>query len=146
MMKMRSTRAALILAFFLILTATRTSSTRPDPDLDGQAKHGGEPSRAGGGRGGDFGGFFGPGPGFSIPGFGGGYGSGFGGPGGGYGKGGVVRPPAVVCKEKGPCRGKKLTCPAKCYKSFSRSGKGYGGGGGGGSCTVDCTKKCAAYC
>ncbi|KAG2240634.1 hypothetical protein Bca52824_090598 [Brassica carinata] len=30
--------------------------------------------------------------------------------------------------------------------SFSRSGKGYGGGGGGGGCTMDCKKKCIAYC
>ncbi|KAF2534422.1 hypothetical protein F2Q70_00032871 [Brassica cretica] len=63
----------------------------------------------------------------------------------GYGKGGVVRP-TVTCKEKGPCNGKKLRCPARCFSSFSRSGKGYGGGGGGGGCTMDCKKKCIAYC
>nr|QXI69570.1 glycine rich protein [Canavalia rosea] len=100
------------------------------------------------------GGFFGPGGGFSIPGFGngfgngiigGGYGSGYGGPNGGYSKGGVIRP-TVVCKDKGPCYQKKVTCPAKCFSSFSRSGKGYGAGGGGGGCTVDCKKKCIAYC
>jgi hypothetical protein len=53
--------------------------------------------------------------------------------------------PSVVCKERGPCYKKKLTCPAKCFTSYSRSGKGYGGGGGGGGCTLDC-KKCVAYC
>ncbi|KAF2580228.1 hypothetical protein F2Q68_00006305 [Brassica cretica] len=68
-------------------------------------------------------------------------GSGF----GGFGKGGVVRP-TVTCRVKGPCNGKKLRCPAKCFSSFSRSGKGYGGGGGGGGCTMDCKKKCIAYC
>ncbi|KAE8714949.1 putative diphosphonucleoside phosphohydrolase [Hibiscus syriacus] len=76
---------------------------------------------------------------------GGGYGAGVGGPSGGYSKGGVIRP-SVVCKEKGPCFNKKLTCPVKCFTSFSRSGKGYGTGGGGGSCTMDCKKKCIAYC
>ncbi|KAF2619572.1 hypothetical protein F2Q68_00039702, partial [Brassica cretica] len=64
---------------------------------------------------------------------------------GGYGKGGVVRP-TVTCREKGPCNGKKLRCPAKCFSSFSRSGKGYGGGGRGGGCSMDCKKKCIAYC
>ncbi|CAN6857027.1 unnamed protein product [Brassica oleracea] len=105
------------------------------------------------------GGYFGPGTGsvpgtgFGLPGFtgkdwgniGGGYGGGYGGPTGGYSKGGVVRP-TVVCKEKGHCYMKKLRCPAKCFKSFSRSGKGYAGGGGGGGCTIDCKKKCVAYC
>ncbi|PWA66718.1 glycine-rich protein [Artemisia annua] len=71
-------------------------------------------------------------PGFDIPGFGsnwpgngigGGYGSGYGGPKGGHSKSGVVRP-SVVCKEKGPCYKKKLTCPAKCFTAYSGSGKG----------------------
>ncbi|PPR80759.1 hypothetical protein GOBAR_AA39951 [Gossypium barbadense] len=75
----------------------------------------------------------------------GGYGAGFGGPTGGYSKGGVIRT-TVVCKEKGPCFNKKLTCPAKCFTYFRRSGKGYGEGGGGGGCTMDCKKKCSAYC
>ncbi|KAJ6364132.1 hypothetical protein OIU76_029131 [Salix suchowensis] len=57
---------------------------------------------------------------------------------------GVMRS-SVVCKERGRCYKKKLTCPAKCYTSYSRSGKGFGGGGGGGGCTLDC-KKCVAYC
>lgn len=105
---------------------------------------------------GGFDGVFGPGgDGFGdIPGFGkgwdrgivgGGYGGGYGGPKGGYGKGGIIRKP-VVCKDKGPCYNKKVTCPAKCFSSYSRSGKGYGGGGGGGGCTIDCTKKCIGYC
>ncbi|OVA13916.1 hypothetical protein BVC80_1781g56 [Macleaya cordata] len=108
----------------------------------------------GGGNGGGVGGYFGPGGGFGIPGFGGngwgngvggGYGGGYGGPSGGYSKGGIIRP-TVVCKEKGPCYKKKLTCPAKCFSSYSRSGKNFGGGGGGGGCTMDCKKKCIAYC
>ncbi|KAH0915129.1 hypothetical protein HID58_029575 [Brassica napus] len=71
--------------------------------------------------------------------------------GGGYAEGTVVRAggvvrPTVTCRVKGPCNGKKLRCPAKCFSSFSRSGKGYGGGGGGGGCTMDCKKKCIAYC
>ncbi|XP_043693830.1 keratin, type II cytoskeletal 2 epidermal-like [Telopea speciosissima] len=103
-----------------------------------------------GGAGG-VGSFFGPaGSGFGIPGLGnggisGGYGSGYGGPGGGYSKGGVIRP-TVVCKERGPCYKKKVTCPAKCFTSYSRSGRNYGAGGGGGRCTIDCKKKCIAYC
>ncbi|XP_044512455.1 cold shock protein 2-like [Mangifera indica] len=101
-------------------------------------------------RGGGLGGILGPGSGFRIPGFrpgiiGGGYGGGYGGPNGGHSKNGVIRP-SMVCKEKGPCYMKKLTCPSKCFTSYSRSGKGYGGGGGGGGCTMDCKKKCIAYC
>ncbi|RWV98771.1 hypothetical protein GW17_00038366 [Ensete ventricosum] len=93
----------------------------------------------------DPGGYFGPGSGFNIPGFGGGWGAGYGGPTGGYSRRGVVRP-SVVCSEKGPCYKKRLTCPAKCFSSFSHSGKGYGSGGGGGGCTIDCKKRCVAYC
>ncbi|KAF1895502.1 hypothetical protein Lal_00044153 [Lupinus albus] len=98
----------------------------------------------------DGGDFFGPEGGFNIPGFGngiigGGYGSGYGSPNGGHSKNGVVRP-TVVCKDKGPCYQKKVTCPAKCFTSSSSSGNGYGGGGGGGSCTIDCKNKCIAYC
>uniref|UniRef100_A0A8N4EWP8 Twist-related protein 1-like n=1 Tax=Elaeis guineensis var. tenera TaxID=51953 RepID=A0A8N4EWP8_ELAGV len=76
---------------------------------------------------------------------GGGYGYGVGGPAGGSGGHGVV-PPSMVCSEKGPCYKKKLTCPSKCFTSFTSSGKGYGGGGGGGGCTFDCKKNCVAYC
>ncbi|PKA65965.1 hypothetical protein AXF42_Ash010374 [Apostasia shenzhenica] len=77
--------------------------------------------------------------------FGGGYGGGYGGPSGGYARGGVIRP-SVVCSDRGPCYKKRLTCPARCFTSYSRAGKGYGGGGGGGGCTIDCKKKCVAYC
>ncbi|PON70990.1 hypothetical protein PanWU01x14_077000 [Parasponia andersonii] len=152
------------LLFTLLLLTTAASlcfSTRPGSDGTFHAglQHSkGTPTNQnnnkGGGNNGVPGGFFGPGTGFSIPGFGkgfgsgiigGGYGSGYGGPNGGYSKGGTVRP-TVVCKDKGPCYQKKLTCPAKCFTSYSRSGKGYGGGGGGGGCTMDCKKKCVAYC
>lgn len=75
----------------------------------------------------------------------GGWGGGYGGPSGGSGSGGVVRP-VVTCKIKGPCYGKKLRCPAKCFTSWSRSGKGYGVGGGGGGCNMDCKKKCTTSC
>ncbi|KAF0914511.1 hypothetical protein E2562_028987 [Oryza meyeriana var. granulata] len=81
-------------------------------------------------------GFFGPG----NPG-----GAGYGGPGGGYARGGV-EVPTVVCSDKGPCYGKKVACPKKCFWSYSRSGNGYGAGGGGGSCSIDCKTKCTATC
>ncbi|XP_020194812.1 uncharacterized protein [Aegilops tauschii subsp. strangulata] len=84
-------------------------------------------------------------PGFTVPGMGGGWGGGYGGPDGGYSRGGVAAS-TTVCSEKGPCYKKKLTCPKKCFSSYSGSGKGYGGGGGGGGCTVDCKTKCVAYC
>uniref|UniRef100_A0A0E0D4G8 Uncharacterized protein n=1 Tax=Oryza meridionalis TaxID=40149 RepID=A0A0E0D4G8_9ORYZ len=80
-----------------------------------------------------------------VPGMGGGWGGGYGTPSGGYSRGGVVVP-TVVCSEKGPCYRKKVTCPKKCFSSYSSSGKGYGGGGGGGGCTIDCKTKCTAYC
>ncbi|KAK8580694.1 hypothetical protein V6N13_143758 [Hibiscus sabdariffa] len=159
-------RSFFILAVLLI-TASLSASARPDSfdPLSSEQKKlnqgNSKPSnqnnnKLGGGTGntGGIGGFFGPGPGFGLPGFengwgngivGGGYGAGFGGPNGGYSKGGVIKP-TVVCKEKGPCYNKKLICPAKCFTHFSRSGKGYGGGGGGGGCTMDCKKKCRAYC
>ncbi|XP_050221146.1 glycine-rich protein 2-like [Mercurialis annua] len=144
------------LSCFMILTILFFSefaySTRPEPEsslsksTNNPKNKGGNGNDAGGGIGG---GYFGPGSGFGIPGFGngipGGYGAGYGGPNGGYSKGGVIRP-SLVCKDKGPCYKKKLTCPAKCFTSYSRSGKGYGGGGGGGGCTMDCKKKCIAYC
>ncbi|KAI4371070.1 hypothetical protein MLD38_019344 [Melastoma candidum] len=133
---------------FLITTPSFTSSARTQPKAPYKGGGGGDSNDGGGNP-------FGPGSG--IPGFegqpwsgfggmgGGGYGFGFGGPSGGYSKGGVIRP-TVVCKQKGPCYKKKLTCPAKCFTSYSRSGKGYGAGGGGGGCTMDCEKKCVAYC
>lgn len=122
--------------FFLIATAA-TLSFAADPERNPNVD---DPT----------GGFFGPGGGFNIPGFGngiigGGYGGGYGGPNGGYSRGGIIRP-TVVCREIGPCYKKKLRCPAKCFRSYSRSGKGYGSGGGGGGCTMDCKKKCVAYC
>ncbi|CAD6206159.1 unnamed protein product [Miscanthus lutarioriparius] len=81
----------------------------------------------------------------SILGMAGGWGGGYGGPADGYAHSGVVAP-TVTCAEKGPCYRKKVTCPKKCFSSYSGAGKGYGGGGGGGSCTVDCKVKCTAYC
>ncbi|TYG68809.1 hypothetical protein ES288_D05G182100v1 [Gossypium darwinii] len=147
----------------LLLTASLTAAARPDSfealsseekGNKGSGKPGNQNNKGSGGNTGGMGGFFGPGPGFGLPGFekgwghgivGGGYGAGFGGPTGGYSKGGVIRT-TVVCKEKGPCFNKKLTCPTKCFTYFSRSGKGYGEGGGGGGCTMDCKKKCSAYC
>ncbi|XVF40570.1 hypothetical protein PTKIN_Ptkin01aG0124100 [Pterospermum kingtungense] len=141
-------KSTFILAL-LLLTASQSAAARPDSfdPLSSAQKNNQNNKGAGDGD-------FGPGAGFGIPGFekgwgngiiGGGYGAGFGGPNGGYSKGGVIRP-AVVCKEKGPCYNKKLTCPAKCFTSYRRSGKGYGSGGGGGGCTMDCKKKCVAYC
>ncbi|XP_021902233.1 glycine-rich cell wall structural protein 2-like [Carica papaya] len=145
-------------SIFLIIVISSTLATRPDSFGPFSADLNHSPNKAkqpgGGGNDGGFGGMYGPGNGFGIPGFGqgwgngiigGGYGSGYGGPTGGYSRNGVIRP-SVVCKEKGPCYNKKLTCPAKCFTSYSRSGKGYGGGGGGGGCTMDCKKKCVAYC
>ncbi|KAF9672291.1 hypothetical protein SADUNF_Sadunf11G0026100 [Salix dunnii] len=147
------TFTSFFLLALLLVSFSLSIETRPEPDQKTSTK--GKPinqnNKADGNDGG-IGGFFGPGPQFGIPGFdkgwgnvGGGYGAGFGGPKGGSSKGGVIKP-SVVCKEKGPCYKKKLTCPAKCFTSYSRSGKGYGGGGGGGGCTIDCKKKCVAYC
>ncbi|CAA6656667.1 unnamed protein product [Spirodela intermedia] len=68
----------------------------------------------------------------------------FGGAGAG-GFGGMMRP-SVICSERGPCFRKRVTCPAKCFSSYSRHGKNFGGGGGGGGCTIDCKKRCTAYC
>ncbi|XP_004293628.1 PREDICTED: glycine-rich protein 2 [Fragaria vesca subsp. vesca] len=151
-----------LLLLTLILAASLAGfSARPDSStgaFSAELKHSSNKNKGGGAGGGNnggyngggnnggMGGFFGPG--FDIPGFGkgfgGGYGGGYGGPSGGSSKGGIVRT-TQVCKEKGPCFNKKLTCPAKCFTSYSHSGKGYGGGGGGGGCTIDC-KKCTAYC
>ncbi|KAK8514006.1 hypothetical protein V6N13_062914 [Hibiscus sabdariffa] len=151
---MINTKSIFILAVLLI-TASLSAALRPDvfePLSSSQQKQNkGSKTSGQNNNNGGIGGLFGPGPGgFGIPGWGngiigGGYGAGVGGPNGGYSKGGVIRP-TVVCKEKGPCFNKKLTCPAKCFSSYSRSGKGYGAGGGGGGCTMDCKKKCIAYC
>lgn len=148
-----------ILFAILFVTAAVSLAARPGSDgsFSPELKHSKGKGDKGGGNGNDggMGGFFGPGGGFNIPGLGkgwgggngvgGGYGVGVGGPNGGYAKGGVTRP-TVVCNEKGPCYNKKLTCPAKCFTSYSHAGKGYGSGGGGGGCTMDCKKKCIAYC
>ncbi|CAN1165980.1 hypothetical protein LINPERPRIM_LOCUS34043 [Linum perenne] len=84
-------------------------------------------------------------PDIGIPELGGGLGFGSGGPEGGYSRHRVYRP-TVVCKENGPCLNMKLRCPAKCFTSYSSAGKRYGEGGGGGGCTMDCKKRCVAYC
>lgn len=129
------TKSILLAFLLLIIFVSAAESARQNNGNDGMG-FGGIPG---------FAGIPGFGNGFPGNGVGGGYGGGFGGPSGGFGKGGVVRP-TVTCREKGPCNGKKLRCPAKCFTSFSRSGKGYGGGGGGGGCTMDCKRKCIAYC
>ncbi|KAK8575273.1 hypothetical protein V6N13_033487 [Hibiscus sabdariffa] len=147
-------KSTFILAILLI-SASLSAATGPDffepLSSSQQNQNKGSKTSDQNNNNGGIGGLFGPGPaGFGIPGWGngiigGGYGAGVGGPSGGYSKGGVIRP-TVVCKVKGPCFNKKLACPAKCFTSFSRSGKGYGSGGGGGGCTMDCKKKCIAYC
>ena len=150
----------------LLLMAPFSASTRPEPTKapspPDQLKHpkdnhnskGSGDGGGGSGYGSGVGGFFGPGGGFNIPGFGngfgngiagGGYGAGYGSPNGGSSGNGVTRS-SVVCKEKGPCYQKKVTCPAKCFYSYSGAGKGYGGGGGGGGCSIDCKKTCTATC
>lgn len=132
------TKPIFLASLLLLIFVSATESARQKSGNDGLGGFGGIPGSG-------FAGIPGFGNGFPGTGVGGGYGGGYGGPSGGFGKGGVVRP-TVTCKEKGPCNGKKLRCPAKCFSSFSRSGKGYGGGGGGGGCTMDCKKKCIAYC
>ncbi|KAG8097772.1 hypothetical protein GUJ93_ZPchr0013g33769 [Zizania palustris] len=151
-------RVAALVLLLLGLAATAALAARDVGDLKKQAPRG-KPSVAppvtkpGGGGGGipsipgigSIPGMGGAAGGFNMPGMGGGWGGGYGGPSGGYSRGGVVVP-TVVCSEKGPCYKKKVTCPKKCFSSYSNSGKGYGGGGGGGGCTIDCKTKCTAYC
>ncbi|GLJ33601.1 hypothetical protein SUGI_0675560 [Cryptomeria japonica] len=96
----------------------------------------GSPPTSGGGN------DFGFGVGYGVPGIP----SNWGGVVGGVVGGGGVSRPSVVCSEKGPCYQKKLTCPSKCFKSGGKWGPRGGGGGGGGGCTLDCKKKCRAYC
>ncbi|KAJ6791489.1 cold shock protein-1 precursor [Iris pallida] len=144
---MASITATLLLASLLCALILSSTSAR---DIDAELNESKKSNNGVGnpGYGSDPGSYFGPGGGFGVPGWGnagGGYGSGAGGSGGGYSRNGVV-PPSVVCSEKGPCYKKKLTCPAKCFTSYSRSGRNGGGGGGGGGCTMDCKKKCVAYC
>lgn len=158
--KMKQISILILLTILLTVTTSvssrrSTSTTKPSPSADNNNNNN---NKDGVGGGNDYGGSFGfgPGGGFSIPGFdnniiggggnyAGGYGGGYGGPNGGHSTNGVIRP-TVVCKDRGPCYQKKVTCPARCFTSFSRSGKGYSGGGGGGGCTIDCKKKCTAYC
>lgn len=127
-----------LLLFFLSAAPSAISITKPDEKRPATNYYGGA-------------GFFGPGDGFNIPNFGippgfsGGYGGGYGGPGGGYGRSGTFRTP-VICGDIGPCYKKSLVCPAKCFKSYSSHGGSFGGGGGGGGCTIDCKRKCVAYC
>ncbi|XP_057537852.1 putative glycine-rich cell wall structural protein 1 [Amaranthus tricolor] len=142
-------KASVFLILLIISTIfSLTQATRSSPKPKNTKPKGDGGGFGGSGPGDDF---FGPGGGYGIPGFddpgifGGGYGYGYGSPSGGHSKSGTIRP-SIVCKEKGPCYNKKLICPAKCFYSFSRAGKGYGGGGGGGGCTMDCKKKCVAYC
>lgn len=150
---MKPPTTLLLLLLLAVAVAFSTAARDLDDELTSSSKQrGGQPGQGVPGFGPDQPGFFRP-PGggrFGIPGFGGwsnyggGYGYGSGGPAGSSGWHGVD-PPSVVCSEKGRCYKKKLTCPAKCFTSYSHSGKGYGGGGGGGGCTIDC-KKCVAYC
>ncbi|XP_031499966.1 glycine-rich cell wall structural protein 2-like [Nymphaea colorata] len=138
--------AALLLSTLVLAGADREETANGFEEELRRANRG--PNSDGDPYGGIPGGFF-PGGGFPFPGFGpgmgGGYGAGFGGPGGGYSRGGIYRP-TVTCNTPGPCYRKRLACPASCFGSFSGSGKGYGYGGGGGGCTIDCRKKCIAYC
>uniref|UniRef100_A0A6N2L1P9 Expansin-like EG45 domain-containing protein n=1 Tax=Salix viminalis TaxID=40686 RepID=A0A6N2L1P9_SALVM len=134
--------ASFFLLALLLVACSLSIATHPDPDPDPEQSARGKPTNQNSNAGGNDGGFFGSG--FGIPGYdsgwgnmGGGYGGGYGGPKGGHSQHGVMRS-SVVCKERGRCYKKKLTCPAKCYTSYSRSGKGFGGGGGGGGCTLDC--------
>ncbi|XP_078447677.1 uncharacterized protein LOC144716447 [Wolffia australiana] len=53
---------------------------------------------------------------------------------------------SVVCAEKGPCFNKRLTCPSRCFSSYTLHSKNFGGGGGGGGCSFDCKRTCSAYC
>ncbi|MQL83708.1 hypothetical protein Taro_016204 [Colocasia esculenta] len=155
-----------LLAAVLLLSAALSHADDHQFDAELHSVPGGSPSKDKGPSFPGGGGFGMPGGGYGIPGWGGGggipgfpggpggggwgnmgggWGAGYGGPGGGYARGGIVRG-SVVCKDRGPCYGKKLICPAKCFTSYSRSGKNYGYGGGGGGCTIDCRKKCIAYC
>ncbi|WVZ91482.1 hypothetical protein U9M48_037648 [Paspalum notatum var. saurae] len=170
----RSNRALLLLLAFLLFAAApacsfaalddhldvvddgASNNLLPAPAAGNKQPDDAEPSYYGGYGGYGAGAGFIP-PGASIPivpaasggpgagGGGWGWGAGYGGA-GGYAHGGVEVPPPVVCQEKGPCYGKKLACPKRCFWSYSRSGNGYGAGGGGGSCTIDCTAKCTASC
>lgn len=51
-----------------------------------------------------------------------------------------------TCSMEGPCKGKKLTCPAECYKSTNVEKEGYKSTSKTGGCSMDCTSKCIATC
>ncbi|KAG2302975.1 hypothetical protein Bca4012_061332 [Brassica carinata] len=53
--------------------------------------------------------------------------------------------PTHTCTMQGPCHGKKLTCPAECYKSSNVNKEGYRSSSKSGGCSFDCTK-CTASC
>lgn len=152
MMKGRS--FSVLLFFLLLATSTlsfatsRTTSKTEKPTTKPNPSHSTNPDTSLPGFD-PAGGFsipgFGNGNPFNVPGFAGGWGGGSSGSNGGHAYGGVVEP-SVVCSDKGPCYKKKVTCPKKCFSSYSRSGKNYGAGGGGGGCTIDCKKKCIGYC
>ncbi|GJN10386.1 hypothetical protein PR202_ga28474 [Eleusine coracana subsp. coracana] len=157
------TCSVLLLVLLSLMSAPLTSAVgprhgRPNDDDFGGGQGGffGMPWFGGGGGAPGGAGFFGDGGG--APGRGGFFGGGGGGGGGGgagfggWGAGGTwyrrgaVVPPSTVCAERGPCHGKRLTCPARCFKSYSYRSKNGGGGGGGGGCSFDCTKRCVASC
>lgn len=127
---MNNTKSTFILVILMIAAASLCAATRPDFDPDQKQDDG----------------FFGTDDFNDIPGFEKGWGNGL--MGGGYGGpgGSLSKDVSLVCQERGPCYNKKLTCPAKCFASFSRSGKGFSAGGGGGGCSMDCKEKCIAYC
>ncbi|CAH2047877.1 unnamed protein product [Thlaspi arvense] len=154
-----TTKLNLLLTILLLtLTFSQSRPTRPEPLSDQLKKNSKGNSNKNDKGYGSPGGHFELGPGCSVGiGNGGSYAVASGcnlpgsGPGGSYAvtsgeyrKGSVVRP-SLVCKEKGHCYKKKLTCPAKCFTSFNISGSGFGGGGGGGGCSFDC-KKCEVNC
>ncbi|KAF8093541.1 hypothetical protein N665_0383s0166 [Sinapis alba] len=54
--------------------------------------------------------------------------------------------PTHTCTMQGPCNGKKLACPAQCYKSSNINKEGYRSTSKSGGCSFDCTNKCIATC
>ncbi|KAF8084144.1 hypothetical protein N665_0732s0002 [Sinapis alba] len=51
-----------------------------------------------------------------------------------------------TCSMQGPCKGKKLKCPATCYKSTNVNREGYKSTSKSGGCSFDCSTKCSATC
>ncbi|ESQ50545.1 hypothetical protein EUTSA_v10022963mg [Eutrema salsugineum] len=62
-----------------------------------------------------------------------------------HGNGDLMNP-THTCTVQGPCYGKKLTCPAECYKSTNVEKEGYKSTSKSGGCSMDCTEKCIAHC